>query len=189
MTGATLNTAGSATINFANAEFTGTAKAPSVSGTGTFTGTSVTLKHTIGTKTFTGTAATISLSTSYTPQGSVSKPGISLTKTGVTVATAGISNVTGTFTGSATTLAHEFTDSTTAASMTGSYTPEGSISTINIPAHSHTYTKPADHTHSISFTTVSATGTAAVAISDHKHSVSLPNHTHSIGNHTHSVTI
>ena len=45
------------------------------------------------------------------------------------------------------------------------------------------------HSHSISYTTISLTGSVSVAIADHTHNVSIGNHTHTIGNHTHDVTI
>ena len=64
-----------------------------------------------------------------------------------------------------------FTGTTATITVEGSYTPAGSIT------GSQTVT---GHTHSIGLTDTEITGTAAVAVSSH---------THSLGNHTHSVTI
>lgn len=89
------------------------------------------------------------------------------------------------FKGTAATLTHSVTDGS--VSVSGNYTPEGSVSKISVAAHSHSYNAPSAHTHSISSASTTVTGTVSVAISDHTHSVSVANHTHSIGNHTHSV--
>ena len=132
--------------------------------------------HTI-TPTFYGTEATINVSGSvadstfsYRPAGTVSKPGVSLTKTATTVAKEGIKAVTSTFSGTTATI-----------TVSAAYTPAGSIAgSQTVSAHSHTYTKPTSHTHSIGLTDTRVTGTASVAVSSH---------THSIDNHTHNVTL
>ena len=89
------------------------------------------------------------------------------------------------FTGTAATLTHTVTQGS--VSVSGNYTPAGSISKISVAAHSHSYYAPAAHTHAISSASTTVTGTVSVAVSNHTHSVSVANHTHSIGNHTHSV--
>ena len=69
--------------------------------------------------------------------------------------------------------------STTAVSVSGKYTPVGSVTgTIKLPEHSHSYTAPSAHTHSIKLSKVEATGSASVAVSSHTHSI--PAHTHTI---------
>lgn len=109
--------------------------------------------------------------------------------TSATLSTAGAYTVNGanfSFTGTAATLAH----ADVAVSVSGSYTPAGSIGgSQTIAAHSHSYNAPAAHTHSIALTTATATGSASVAVSNHTHSVTIANHTHTLGNHTHNTTI
>ena len=69
--------------------------------------------------------------------------------------------------------------STTAVSVSGKYTPAGSITgTIKLPEHSHSYTAPSAHTHSITLTSTQVTGSASVAVSSHTHSIAA--HTHTI---------
>ena len=70
--------------------------------------------------------------------------------------------------------------STTAVSVSGKYKPVGSVTgTIKLPEHSHSYTAPSAHTHSIGLTSTQVTGSASVAVS---------NHTHSIAAHTHTIS-
>lgn len=69
--------------------------------------------------------------------------------------------------------------STTAVSVSGKYTPAGSITgTIKLPEHSHSYTAPSAHTHGITLTSTQVTGSASVAVSSHTHSIAA--HTHTI---------
>ena len=69
--------------------------------------------------------------------------------------------------------------STTAVSVSGKYKPAGSITgTISLPSHSHSYTAPSAHTHSIGLTSTQVTGSASVAVSSHTHSIAA--HTHTI---------
>lgn len=85
------------------------------------------------------------------------------------------------------TLTHSVTQGTVSIAVT--YRPEGSITgSATIASHSHSYTKPTAHTHSIGSTTTTVTGSVEVAISDHTHSVTVASHTHDLGNHTHNVT-
>ena len=69
--------------------------------------------------------------------------------------------------------------STNALSVSGKFTPAGSITgTIKLPEHSHSYTAPSAHTHSIALTSTQVTGSASVAVSSHTHSIAA--HTHTI---------
>ena len=69
--------------------------------------------------------------------------------------------------------------STNAVSVSGKYTPAGSVTgTIKLPEHSHSYTAPSAHTHSIGLTSTQVTGSASVAVSSHTHSIAA--HTHTI---------
>lgn len=120
--------------------------------TPTFTGTEATLAHTVSTKSFSGTAATISVSASYQPAGTISKPAITISSTTVAVNTDAIKAVSSSFAGASVTLEQ--------------------------PAHKHSYTKPTAHTHSIELSDATITGTASVAVSAHTHN--LGNHTHSV---------
>lgn len=109
--------------------------------------------------------------------------------TGATTTAAGTINVTPTFTGTAATLAHEYTDAASAAEMSGSYQPAGTIGgSVTIASHSHSYTKPTAHTHSV---TVSA-HTHSISLNDAtvtgSVSVAVSNHSHTMG-HSHTVTI
>ena len=109
--------------------------------------------------------------------------------TGATVSSAGAATVSGSnfsFAGTAATLTH----SDIAVSVSGTYTPAGTISgSQTVAAHSHSYNAPAAHTHSIALSTATATGSASVAVSNHTHTVTIANHTHTLGNHTHNTTI
>ena len=69
--------------------------------------------------------------------------------------------------------------STNALSVSGKYTPAGSVTgTIKLPEHSHSYTAPSAHTHSITLTSTQVTGSASVTVSSHTHSIAA--HTHTI---------
>ena len=73
--------------------------------------------------------------------------------------------------------------STNAVSVSGKYTPAGSVTgTIKLPEHSHSYTAPSAHTHSITLTSTQVTGSASVAVSSHTHSIAA--HTHTISKKT-----
>ena len=73
--------------------------------------------------------------------------------------------------------------STNAVSVSGKFTPAGSITgTIKLPEHSHSYTAPSAHTHSITLTSTQVTGSASVAVSSHTHSIAA--HTHTISKKT-----
>ena len=132
---------------------------------------------------------------SVVPSYTYSAPSLSKTTTSVisalgaiTVANGGATSIDfskASFTGSKATLTHSVTQGS--VSVSGSYTPEGSVSKISVAAHSHSYNAPAAHTHSISSASTTVTGTVEVAVSNHTHTVTVANHTHSIGNHTHSV--
>ena len=113
--------------------------------------------------------------------------------TGVTVNDGGAVTIKGSnfgFSGIAATLEHTQTATATTSynSLTAvsgavsiTYTPAGSIGgSQTVDAHTHSYTKPTAHTHTIALTDASATGTASVAVS---------NHTHSIAQHTHAVKL
>ena len=81
------------------------------------------------------------------------------------------------FTGASITFTPEL--STNAVSVSGKYKPAGSITgTIKLPEHSHSYTAPSAHTHSIALTSTQVTGSASVAVSSHTHSIAA--HTHTI---------
>ena len=80
--------------------------------------------------------------------------------TGVTLASGGAATV-------------DFTKATiggTKVSVSGTFTPEGTLSG----------TQAMGHTHSITLTDTTASGSA---------SVSVANHTHSLNNHTHGITL
>lgn len=125
------------------------------------------------------------------------------------------------FSGNAAVLSH--TQAATAATLYASlnvtvptvnaiYTPSGTLGgTQVVAAHSHTYVSlpahthgitltatsitgtvevsVASHTHGLATTSTTITGTAAVAVSSHTHSVTIASHTHSLGNHTHNVEV
>lgn len=73
-----------------------------------------------------------------------------------------------------------FTGTTATLSLSGDYQPAGSIGGSQ---------SVANHSHSIGTASATVTGTAAVAVSNHTHEVTIASHTHTLGNHTHSVTI
>lgn len=68
------------------------------------------------------------------------------------------------------------------------YTPAGTLS-ITMNSHTHSYTGPASHTHSIGTTEATATGSILATILEHSHSVTIPAHSHTVNNHKHQVTI
>ena len=73
--------------------------------------------------------------------------------------------------------------STNALSVSGKFTPAGSITgSVTLPSHSHSYTAPSAHTHSITLTSTQVTGSASVAVSSHTHSIAA--HTHTISKKT-----
>ena len=73
--------------------------------------------------------------------------------------------------------------STNALSVSGKFTPAGSITgSVTLPSHSHSYTAPSAHTHSIALTSTQVTGSASVAVSSHTHSIAT--HTHTISKKT-----
>ena len=165
---------------------------------GTFNGGSATTVEsktvvTGGTKTAvagSATAATISATAASAGGHTHSLTNSSLTYvTGATVSSAGAATVSGSnfsFAGTAATLTHD----DVAVSVSGTYTPAGTISgSQTVAAHSHSYNAPAAHTHSIALSTATATGSASVAVSNHTHTVTIANHTHTLGNHTHNTTI
>lgn len=130
----------------ANPTFTGSAGAVSVSGTTsgvavddhsytpagsvgtpTFTGTEVTLTHSVTQGTFSG-------STSYTPAGSVSQPSFNGTSAAISASFSG-----------------------TAFSSTGSYEPAGTVSQPTFTGTTATHSHTIAHTHSVGSSTAAAT--------------------------------
>lgn len=98
----------------------------------------------------------------------------------ITAASAGSTKVDfskAVFAGVAATLSHSVTQGK--ASVSGSFTPKGTISDVVIAAHSH----------AIGSASTTITGDVSVDIADHTHTVTIADHTHSIANHTHNVTL
>lgn len=142
--------------------------------------------------------------TTISEQASVTIQGASFTFTGTT-ATLGHTQAA-----TAATLYNELTSTIPALSTT--YTPQGTIGgSVTIAGHSHKYVSLPAHTHGITLTdttitgtakvsvashthglataTATFTGTVSVAISGHTHKVTIASHTHSLGNHTHNVEV
>lgn len=77
----------------------------------------------------------------------------------------------------------------TAGSFTGNTGEAGGHNhDVTVSAHTHSYTAPGAHTHSI--TPTSNTWTYELSVAAHSHSYSAPAaHTHSIATHSHSVSV
>lgn len=123
----------------------------------------------------------------------------------LTIGKAGAINVTPTFTGTAATIAHTYTEGAQ-GSISIDYTPEGTIGgSQTVAAHSHTYVSLPAHTHGIAkATTTSITyvtgatldpaGSATVdftkaTFAGTKATVSVSGTAASAGAHTHSITL
>lgn len=125
-----------------------------------------------------------------------------------------------TFNGTTATLSHTQVGTTTTTrdilnanvpTLSVDYTPSGTIGgSQTVSNHSHTYIELKAHTHGITLTDTTITGTAQVSvashshtlinttttvtgdvdvdISSHTHTVTIGNHTHTLNNHTHDIT-
>lgn len=157
-------------------------------------------------------------------QASLTQTPTTVLKTGTTIseqASVTIQGASFTFTGTTATLGH--TQAATSATLynelnstipalSTTYTPQGTIGGsvtiaghshkyVSLPAHTHGITltdttitgtakvSVASHTHGLSTTVATFTGTVSVAISGHTHQVTVASHTHSLGNHTHNVEV
>ena len=180
---------------------------PSVVATGGSTGSAITGVGANGTASVAGAPSSATLTTSEVAAHSHTVNKATASFSYISALNANTGNASGgtvngsnfTFTGTAATLKHTqanttagtfATLNTSVPAVSISYQPAGTIGGSQaVAAHSHKYQKPKNHTHSVTFSSITVSGTASVAVSSHTHTVTMASHSHSIAAHNHQVTV
>lgn len=189
MTAATVSNTGVLSWTEATAG-TSDAHTGTAAGTGTVTLTAATISYSGVTAAGTKSAETLTSSSAGAHSHSFNPTAATITYvTGATTSAGGGFTINGSnfsFAGTKATLTPEIN---AAGSVTIAYTPAGSVSAVSVGSHKHSYTKPADHTHSVSTSDATITVGGVAKVANHTHTVNDNGHTHTINSHTHSVTI